>query len=100
MAFRHKCQAEMSATAVSCNACDFRFPRSEATPKSRGWEYSDFAEVSLIIGALCSVPAAIVMAYMALMQLAFMRMYQAGLLTLLQAIISFAMCVVFLRVRK
>lgn len=99
MAFCPECQAEMATNAVSCKACNFSFPPAAAAPKSRGWEYSDFAEVSLIVGALSSILAAIVFAYMALGQLAF-RMYQAGLLSLLQATISFAMCVVFLRVRK
>jgi hypothetical protein len=101
MAYCPECNAEMGLTATSCKACGFDFPRS-ATPAEKndsGFEYSEFAELTLIVGAFCSLIAAIVLTYIAVVSL-FVRQYQASLLSLLQAVIACASGVVFLRVRK
>jgi hypothetical protein len=100
MAYCPECDAEMGLRATSCKACGFNFPRSAPeADKESGFEYSEFAELTLIVGAFCSMIAAIVLTYIAVVSL-FVRQYQASLLSLLQAVIACASGVVFLRVRK
>jgi hypothetical protein len=100
MAYCPECNAEMGLTATSCKVCGFDFPRSEPAAKQEsGFEYSEFAELTLIVGAFCSMIAALVLAYIAVVSV-FVGQYQASLLSLLQAVIACASGVVFLRVRK
>lgn len=86
-------------TATSCTACGYSFPPPESAKEPTKWEYSTFAELSLMVGAFCTIIAAIVLAIKSLDQF-FFRQFQNGMLSLLQAIVSVALCVVFLRVRK
>lgn len=99
MAFCPECNAEIATTATSCNACGYDFSPPAKDAPSQGWEYSQFAEVSLIVGAICSIIVSIICAYIFVIGL-IERHYQTGLLNLLFAILAFAMCVVFLRVKK
>lgn len=90
MAFCRECSAEMGMRATSCDACGFKFPRETSAPKDEsGFEYSDFAEFTLIVGAFCSIIAAIVLGFMSVAALAY-RQYQNGLLLLLQSVIACA----------
>lgn len=100
MAYCPECDAEMGLRATSCKACGFEFPRSDPEAEKRsGFEYSNFAEQTLIVGAFCSMVAAILLVFAAVAAL-LTRQYQACLLGLLQAVIACASGVVFLRVRK
>jgi len=99
VSFCPECNAAIAMTATSCTACGYSFPPPESAAEPSDWEYSTFAELSLMVGAFCTIIASLVLAYKSLGEF-FARQVQNGMLSFLQAIVSVALCVVFLRVRK
>ena len=114
MAFCPKCSGAMNATDAVCPHCGYDFP---PPPPEKGIEDSRFADIVLIFGAF----AAGLLSLIAFGQLAiavlhlFVEFYERGIgdafgvlsdfgvsagLALLQALLYFAVMVVFSRVRK
>lgn len=57
MAFCPECSAEISATAVECDSCGFRFPKTADTrSKSRpeGLAYSGLADIALVVSMIAA----------------------------------------------
>lgn len=101
MAVCPKCSATIGMMATSCPSCGFDFPQPPDTKpdQARGWEYSGFAEFSLMVGAICSIIVALVTAWNSVVAI-FQGSLVGGGLGLLQAITMYALFVVFLRVKS
>ena len=99
MAICPKCKATIGMTAIKCESCGYDFPQTIVDNPASGWEHSNFADFSLIIGAICSVIVCIMIIVNSAGSLLRGKIMDSGL-GVLQAIVMFAMFVVFLRVKK
>lgn len=101
MATCPKCSATISMMATSCPSCGFDFPQPPDTKpdQAKGWEYSGFADFSLMVGAISSIIFAGITVWYSVVAI-FQGAVLNGGLGLLQAITMYALFVVFLRVKN
>jgi hypothetical protein len=98
MATCPNCKADMDAMAAVCPHCGYDFPLHQTSkPERRGIAYSALADLSLVVGMLCTALGAISMLVFvgaALLD----RNLRAGFSSLITFFILLALFVVFQRV--
>lgn len=101
MAICPKCSGTIGMTVTVCPFCGYDFPQSPDTKpdQGRGWEYSGFADFSLLVGAGCSLLFSMITACYSVVAI-FKGQVMNGGMGLLQAITMYALFVVFLRVKN
>ena len=106
MAFCTQCKQEVPILTVVCPHCGYDFLDREPPTPEQGWEYSEAADMMLLVGAVASALAAVGSAVLTLMMLMKMlldpnpfieSLWQLGL-----SLLGFCLClanwIVFLRV--
>ena len=82
----------MNAMEVKCSECGYDFPQSETEPTPKGIAYSVWADVALIVGAICAALGAIGSVF---------RFFSGEVFTSVIGFFTmFALFVVFIRVQQ
>ncbi len=99
MAICPKCNSTIGMTAAKCESCGYDFPQPKISADEKGWEYSVFSEVALVTGAICSLILSFVATWMSVNRL-FSGAVFDGSVGLMQALVLFALFVVFTRINS
>ena len=82
----------MNALDIKCSECGYDFPESESEPAPKGIAYSAWADVALVIGAICAALGAIGSVF---------RIFSGEVFTgVIGFFTMFALFVVFVRVQQ
>jgi hypothetical protein len=96
-----KCSGEIAMMAIKCVHCGYDFPEQPDDKSQRGksgWEHSSFSDFSLIVGGIASLMMSLwlfAQSIGVIINIGFL----SGITVILQAIVFYALFVVFFRLK-
>jgi hypothetical protein len=98
MAFCPKCKSAMGATAVACPTCGYDFP-SDSSVDTTGFEYSAWADLCLVVGAMSAGIGALATLLAAVQAIAYRQWLMGAVVYPLVAMNQLAFLVVIVRLQ-